>query len=240
MSLPLVFVHGYMGGKAQWNLQAPLARTHDLIFIELPGFGDNNKVPAPDTITGFADYAFAHLAKLGVAHYHLLGHSMGGMIALEMMTRAPEKIEKFILYGTAATGNLPCRFESFEASKQRIQKDGVRASARRISATWFADYEAATAYDECASIAVQSAPQAMRSSLDAMRGFDRQSALSSIKAETLIIWGEHDRTYHWDQIHQLWSEIGKAHLAVMPFCAHAAHMESPKLFNQIVSDFLKR
>ena len=238
MSLPLVLVHGYMGGKAQWELQASLAQTYQLIFIELPGFGAHNHMSAPDRIDGFADYALNHLSKLGIERFHLLGHSMGGMIVQEMMAKAPSRIEKFILYGTAATGDLPHRFESFDTSKERITQDGVAPSARRISATWFLNYEEATEYENCASLAALSAPQAMLSSLDAMKIWDRQDHLSSITSQTLLIWGEHDRTYHWPQINRLWTKIPKAHLAVLPFCAHAAHMEAPTLFNQLLENFL--
>ena len=244
-ALPLVLVHGYMGGKAQWDLQSTegdlqssLAQEHELIIIELPGFGAHSHLPSSDSIAGFADYALDELSARGIERFHLLGHSMGGMIVQEMMAKAPQKIAKFILYGTAATGNLPNRFESFETSKQRIYDDGVAATARRISATWFLDYEAAAEYQNCANVALQSSKEAMISSLEAMRQWDRQDNLSSITAPTLIIWGEADRTYHWQQIEQLWSLIPDAHLAVMPYCAHAAHMENPRLFNQIVGDFL--
>ena len=239
-SVPLVLVHGYMGGTAQWDLQASLAERYHLIPIALPGFGDNHHAPSPDKIADFAAYCLSQLSALGVTQFHLLGHSMGGMIVQEMMVQEPTRIKKFILYGTAATGNLPDRFETFATSKNRVIEDGVIPTARRISATWFRDYEASESYEACADIAVQSSQEAMLNSLDAMQSWDRQDKLTAITSPTLIIWGEADRTYHWPQIHQLWSQIPEAHLAVMPFCSHAAHMENPSLFNQIVSDFLVR
>lgn len=237
-SVPLVLVHGYMGGRAQWDLQRPLAQDYKLICIELPGFGAHSHMPSYDCIADYAQYALDEITRLGIESFHLLGHSMGGMIVQEMMAKAPERIEKFILYGTAATGNLPNRFESFDTSKKRIADDGVEATARRISATWFLHYEAAAEYENCANVALQSSAQAMLSCLDAMKKWDRQKNLCAITAPSLIIWGEADRTYHWAQIEQLWSQIADAHLAVMPYCAHAAHMENHVLFNQIVSDFL--
>jgi pimeloyl-ACP methyl ester carboxylesterase len=62
--------------------------------------------------------------------------------------------------------------------------------------------------------------------------------LSQIQAKTLIIWGDHDRTYTWSQTEQLWQSIPNASLAVIPDCAHAPHLENPELFNKILGAFV--
>lgn len=239
--MPLVLVHGFMGGSEQWNLQkAEFEKNHELICINLPGFGKNNHASAPETINGFAQYVLKYLETLGIEKFDLLGHSMGGMIVQEMVAIASDKIEKLIIYGSAASGNLPGRFETFETSKQRISTDGVEASARRISATWFLQYEQAEEFRNCADLAEQSSMQALLAGLDAMATWSRVDNLKSITCPTLIIWGEADRTYHWPQIQELWSTIPNASIAIIPNCSHAAHMEKPEIFNVILDDFLRR
>ena len=78
----------------------------------------------------------------------------------------------------------------------------------------------------------------MLAGLDAMESWSRTENLPHIACPTLIIWGEQDRTYGWNQIEELWQTIPKASLAVMPGCSHAAHMEKPALFNHLLEDFL--
>ena len=236
---PLVFVHGFMGGSAQWALQAPLGASRDLITLDLPGFGANADLPAIDSIAGFATWALSEIRRRGVEQFHLMGHSMGGMIVQEMVRQAPDRVDKLIIYGSGPSGDLPGRFETFDTSKRRFAEDGVEATARRISATWFLDFEAAAEYPNCAAIACESAPAALPAALDAMKAWDGVSALPQISSDTLIIWGDGDRTYKWPQIHRLWSDIPGASLAVIPKCAHATHLEAPEIFNDCVDRFLR-
>jgi len=236
---PMVLVHGFMGGRAQWQLQQEdLGTDRDMIAIDLPGFGANNHLEAPKSIAGFATFVLDYLTAIGVQEFDLLGHSMGGMIVQEMVALAPDRVRRLVLYGTAATGNLPGRFETFEQSRQRVGTDGVSATARRISATWFVAFEDAGEFENCAKIAELSSMQAMQAALDAMEKWSRADNLTNITCPTLVVWGEIDRTYRWPQIDALWNEISESSLAVLPGCSHAAHLEKPDLFNAIVNDFL--
>jgi pimeloyl-ACP methyl ester carboxylesterase len=237
---PLVMVHGFMGGSRQWAEQTKaLASCLDVVTIDLPGFGLNAHLRAPDTITAFATWVLDHLRTQGIDRFHLLGHSMGGMIAQEMVALSPDRVDRLVLYGTGATGVLPGRFEPIHISKSRAQTDGPRKTARRIAATWFLDREAAAGFEGCAAIAERSSLQAIEAGLNAMEGWNGEPNLVAIKAPTLVIWGDHDRTYPWHQTEQLWTAIDDTSLAVIPNCAHAAHLEKPGIFNRILRDFFE-
>lgn len=105
--IPIVFVHGLMGGSAQWQDQVRALEGFDVIALDLPGFGENAHMGAIASIADFAMWALDELNTRGIQRFHLVGHSMGGMIAQEMVARAPERIEHLVLYGTGATGVLP-------------------------------------------------------------------------------------------------------------------------------------
>ncbi|MDB9753402.1 alpha/beta hydrolase [Oceanospirillaceae bacterium] len=240
MKKNLVLVHGYLGGSSQWAKQVSLFSTYfNLITIDLPGFGLNYAMESPQTIRGYAEFVFNHLDKQGIEKFHLLGHSMGGMIVQEMAAIAPSKIEKLILYGTGPVGMLPNRFETIEESKRRISKDGPIATGCRIAATWFMQGDQAGQYHICARLAEKASHQAALAGLDAMASWSGEAYLTHIKLPTLVIWGDGDRTYQWPQPEQLWRNITAAKLGVVPGCAHAAHLEKPHLFNALVMDFLK-
>jgi 2-hydroxy-6-oxonona-2,4-dienedioate hydrolase len=174
-----------------------------------------------------------------VDRFDLLGHSMGGMIVQEMVAMAPERVARLVLYGTGAFSHVEGRFETYEESKRRAQADGARATARRIAATWFRQGEQAPGYEACAAIAEQTSLQAIHAGIDAFGNWSREANLPNIAAPTLIIWGEHDKSYAWSQIEQLWRTIPGASLAVVPGCAHAVHLEKPELFNLLLADFLE-
>ena len=236
--IPLVFVHGFMGGSEQWHLQDPLAAQRPLIRLDLPGFGKNAGRAPTNRIDEFADWALADLSARGIDRFDLLGHSMGGMIVQEMIRKAPDRVGRLILYGTGAQGDLPGRFETVETSMKRARADGAQATARRIAATWFLQEERAPEYPGCAALAEKSSLGAILAGLEAMPNWSGRSNLADIRADTLVLWGDRDRTYSWDQTHMLWQGIATCSLAVVPGCAHAVHLEDAPLFNQIIQRFL--
>ena len=237
---PLVLVHGFMGGSAQWELQRRHLEQHvDVVALDLPGFGDNNHLHAPDRIEDYARYVLDTVSDQGIEEFDLLGHSMGGMVVQEVVAIAPHRVRKLVLYGSGASSQMTGRFESFEQSKRRAQADGATATAARIAATWFLGHERAEHYESCAAIAKKATLQAMVAGIDAFSSWSRVDNLPNISCPTLIVWGEHDRSYAWGQIEQLWRLIPNASLAVVPGCAHAVHMEKPDLFNLLLLDHLR-
>ncbi|MEL7105099.1 MAG: alpha/beta hydrolase [Pseudomonadota bacterium] len=237
---PVVFVHGFLGGSQQWQGQIKALAEHDVLAVDLPGFGLNAHLEPLTSIPAYAAWVLEAATAHGLARFHLVGHSMGGMIAQDMAHQAPDKVQDLVLYGTGATGVLPGRFETIETSMARSESDGAQATARRIAATWFLHTTQANAYQTCVAIAEQARLAAILAGLDAMRMWDGVDRLGAIKARTLLIWGDRDRTYQWSQIQQLWTLIPGARLAVLPDCAHAAHLEKPHMFDALLRDFLSR
>ncbi|WP_298836755.1 alpha/beta hydrolase [uncultured Roseobacter sp.] len=237
--IPLVLVHGFMGGSAQWQHQIPaFSAGREVFAVDLPGFGARNRSPAVTSVNGFAEDVLAGLDAAGIGQFDLLGHSMGGMIVQQMIRLEPRRVNRLVLYGTGPRGRLPGRFETIAESKARAESEGIQASARRISATWFEDREAAAEYPACAEIAERTGLLAFQGGLTAMDAWDGADWLKDIAAPTLILWGDGDRTYQWAQVEELWRKIPDARLAVVPGCAHAVHLEKPGIFSQLVLDFL--
>ena len=236
---PLVLVHGYLGGSDMWRAEIDVfSDRFDVVAPDLAGFGASAHLTAPDSIDGHARQVFALLDDLGVERFHLLGHSMGGMIVQQMAALKPARITKLVCYGTGPRGVLPDRFETIEESRRRLTSDGLSATARRIAATWFVEGEQAAGYQRCVEVGAKATLQAALASLDAWEGWDGRAALGEIACPTLVVWGERDRSYGWSQPEALLRGIPDASLALMPGRGHNAHMEEPELFHRLVGDFL--
>jgi pimeloyl-ACP methyl ester carboxylesterase len=236
---PLVLVHGYLGGSSQWAAELQALGQHlDVIAPDLPGFGKSRHLASPDRIEGYASAVLDALDRLGVQRFHLLGHSMGGMIVQEMVRLAPTRVDRLVLYGTGPLGLLPGRFETMARSRERLAEDGVDTTARRISATWLLHREHSPHARALGDLAAQASAQAAEAALWAMERWDGRPNLPHITQPTLIVWGDKDRSYQWPQIETLWREIAGASLAVLPHCSHALHLEYPRVFHSLLLDFL--
>jgi pimeloyl-ACP methyl ester carboxylesterase len=236
---PLVLVHGYLGGAAQWQAEiARFADRFDVIAPDLPGFAGSADLPPADRIAQFAAAVVALLDDLGVDRFTLLGHSMGGMIVQDIAATHPDRITRLVLYGTGPLGLMPDRFEPLETSRERVRCDGVAQTIRRIGATWFREGAAAQGFGIVAELGAQASEAAALAGLDAMSHWDGRGALVRLTMPTLVLWGDGDRSYRWPQVEALWQGLPDAALAVMPRTAHAAHLEKPALFHALIEDFV--
>jgi pimeloyl-ACP methyl ester carboxylesterase len=236
----LVLVHGFLGGSSQWNAEIEVLRHgFDVVAPDLAGYGDACHLEAPAEIAAHARSVLATLDRLGIDRFHLLGHSMGGMVAQEIVHQAPSRVQRLVLYATAAQGSIPGRFETMARSRERLVEEGVERFARRTCATWLADREASPAFESLAALAVRASEQAARAGLCAMEAWDGRDRLAAIRQRTLVIWGERDRSYGWPLIETLWRTIPNASLAVLPGCAHALHLERAALFHTLLLEFLR-
>jgi pimeloyl-ACP methyl ester carboxylesterase len=234
----LVLVHGYLGGAAQWDTEiARYSANYDVIAPDLPGFGAAADRQGCDRIAGFAQAVIDLLDQLNVEHFILLGHSMGGMIAQEIAAHHPARVVRLVLYGTGPLGAMPDRFEPIDVSRQRLLDDGVAQTAQRIGATWFCTGEDAPGFPAIREIGAKASVQAASAALDAMAQWDGRPALNRLTMPTLVIWGDSDRSYRWQQVESLWRNLVNGELAVIPRAAHAAHLEKPNLFHVILDGF---
>lgn len=93
----IVFLHYFGGSAASWQWVAGrLSSEYRCIAINLPGFGGAPPVTEP-SIDSLANYVLDTLAKLKINQYFLVGHSMGGKIALQVAAASPSSIEKLVL-----------------------------------------------------------------------------------------------------------------------------------------------
>ena len=236
---PLVLVHGYLGSSEMWSLQKEfLSKNFRVISPALPGFGESYKAQSLNSINAIAKFVFKCLDEKKITEFHLIGHSMGGMIAQEMVKTSGDRIKKLICFATGSIGDIPGRFETMDTTRERLKKDGLKETVNRVPQKWFVEGNKAKYYYLCEyavkNISIQSADNA----LIAMKNWRGYENLKNIKQDTLIIWGDRDVSYNFDQIDTLKKNISNSKLEIFKGCCHNVHLEEPQKFNEIVKNFL--
>ena len=238
---PLVFVHGFLGSTDMWSPQIEYFKEYYRILTPaLPGFGKSKTLKSCDTIECMAKAILKSLEKKKVERFYLLGHSMGGMIVQEIAKLAGEKILKLICYGTGPSGNIPGRFETIDQSRKNLKINGLESTAYRIAKTWFIEEDKAKYFYLCENAGKQTSIEAADNGLIAMKNWSGVDNLKNIKNKTLIIWGNQDKAYNYNQVETLNNNIPDSDLKIIKGCSHNVHLEKPGEFNNTVNEFLKK
>lgn len=237
---PLVLVHGFLGSNVMWGPQIDFFKNkYRVLTPSLPGFGKSKYIDSCDSIECMAKAILDSLDKKEVGKFNLLGHSMGGMVVQEMVKLAGDKIQKLILYGTGPIGSMPGRFETIEESRKRLKESGLHNTANRIAKTWFVNGDKAKYFYICSKAGKETSLKAADNALLAMKNWSGLDDLKYIKNETLIIWGDKDKAYNFNQVETLKNNISDSLLKVIKDCSHNVHLENPERFNSCVEEFLK-
>ena len=237
---PFVLVHGFLGSSNMWSPQIDFFKYNfRVIAPALPGFGKSNKINSCDSIECMAKTILVYLEKKKINNFNLLGHSMGGMIVQEIAKFAGDKILKLICYGTGPRGNIPGRFETIDQSRKKLKINGLKVTANRIAKTWFIEGDKSKYFYLCDEACKQTSIEATDNGLIAMKNWNGVENLKNIKNETLIIWGDEDKVYNFNQVKTLNDNIPNSDLKIIKGCSHNVHLEKPEEFNLIVNKFLE-
>jgi pimeloyl-ACP methyl ester carboxylesterase len=210
----------------------------DLIAPDLPGFAGSDMIPALDSIEGFARAIIDFADALEIETFDLVGHSVGGFIAQQIALDYGPRIQKLVLYGTAAAGQVPDRFESQADSIRRIEANGIAATKERIVASWFVAGKENPFYELCIDAGRGVTDAAAITVLKANDRWDARRRLSELRIPTLVIAGDRDRNTSPKEAFAIWNSITGAQLFIAPYSGQVLHLEKPALFNRVVAEFL--
>ncbi len=239
---PLVFLHGVGGDAACWQPQlAAFADRFRAIAWNMPGYGGSDPLE-PMTFAGLAEALGAFLDQLGIGRAHLVGHSMGGMVAQEFVLTHSERVRSLALVATSAA------FGRADAAWQKAfleQRLGPLEAGRSI-AELAVDVVTGLVGDNADAGAVEQAIRSMaqvpeatyRDAIRCLVTFDRREALAAIPAPTLLIAGEQDRVAPPQLMEKMAARIPDARLVVLPHAGHLANLEQPARFNHVLAGFL--
>lgn len=226
----LVFVHGSGDSARVWEPLMACLPEFNCIALDLPGHGALIDRPGPAEM-GVDDYAaavHAELARRGLAGVCLIGHSLGGAIALRMALDYPSRINRLVLIGTGARLRV--------APDLLAEAHTAPAAAKeKLTRLAFAPAHAERAQEHLAALGPV-APGMLYRDLSACDRFDIMQDLGRIAQTTLIIVGEEDRLTPPKYAAYLRDHLAAAQAVTVPGAGHYVALEAP----QAVSEAIRR
>ena len=220
---PVVLLHGLSGSCRWWRFTTPaLARRYSVHVPELVGFGGSRRPGRQPDVPELADVMAQWLDEMGLTDIALVGHSMGGQIALHV----------------AAGHHMPERLVLVSASglpREWSLRDAGRFVARALPPrSWGAPAFVPT----IAVDALRAGPRALLLAARHLLGDDVSPLLPMISCPTLLIWGELDPIVPLKHGRAMLTGIAGARLVVLRDAAHNSMADRPVEFNRVLLEFL--
>lgn len=233
---PMVFVHGWMDDHSVWDSQMEyFSKNHRVIAYDQRGHGRSDKPEKGYSIKTLSDDLNYITKTLNIEQFTLVGHSLGGMVAMVFALKHPEHVSKLVLVSTGAKTHTALRIMLsvlIQALPYNIFADGsvnfkYYKPSKRIKA-------------EAMEMALRTPKYAACESLKEFTiNYDIRDRVSNIKVPTLIIVGEQDTSTPLYLSRYLRSEIEGSKLAIIKESKHMPMIERAAVVNGVIDGFLR-
>ena len=227
----LVFIHGAGGSHQLWLYQVRGLPQVTSYALDLPGHG-HSKGHGRDSIAAYTDWLIAFLDAAGLEQGTLVGHSMGGAIALDAALRYPERVASLNLIATGA------RLRVAPAVLAGLRRDP--AATIRLIAEWCYCPQVSPGLIRLAEQQmIATSPDVVYSDFAACDAFDATSRLSEIAVPTVVVCGTEDRMTPPKYAAYLCDKIPSAALHLIAGAGHMVMLEKPEEVTAIVATDLQ-
>jgi len=217
----LVLLHGLAGSGAWWTRNLPaLSGAFQVTAIDLPGFGSSH--PDARLILDEVPAQVAELmGELGIRRAHVMGHSMGGLVAGGLAADHPELVDRLVL--------VDAGFLSLDPTWRH------RVTGPLRTLPWTSP----TILPVLLRDALRSGPVRMAAATAELLRKDWRHKLPAIAAPTLVVWGQHDRVCNPRIGEQIAATVPGARLVIIRGAGHIPMWEKPAAFDAEVLAFLR-
>jgi pimeloyl-ACP methyl ester carboxylesterase len=262
---PVVFIHGLgSSGYMEWRFNLPeLALSHRVLAPDLPGFGRSAKPTVRYGVPLFERSVEGYLRTLKVRSPVLVGSSMGGRVAIEVVLRHRGSVRKLVLVNALGLGRPRLRLTYplvmvprlgeavlglLRSTLRRSSGDSIRRLARRYMGA-SGDLERTMDDRYLAELRelheAQGYHQAYLATVRSLtrpgplaRGPDLVPALAGVGIPVLLVWGAEDPLFPLEHAQRAHREIPGSRLAVIEGAGHTPQAEKPDEFNRVLESFL--
>jgi pimeloyl-ACP methyl ester carboxylesterase len=221
----MLLLHGYPLDRSIWNAVAEMLEAEfDLIIPDLRGFGGSDAMEADRSMIEYASDLAGLLELLKIRRAHVVGHSMGGYIALAFAREFASKVAGLGLVSTQVAADTPERKTARQATARQVMMDGVESVADGMTPKLSPD---ARVQNQVREVIARQRPLGLSVALDAMAGrLDSTDVLRSIKVPVVIVHGDADELIPVDRAREMKSLVPAAHYLELPGGGHLPMMEN--------------
>jgi pimeloyl-ACP methyl ester carboxylesterase len=242
---PLLLIHGLGYARWGWEPVLPgLAERFDVILFDNRGIGESDAPPGPYTVAELAGDALQVLDEAGVGRAHVVGTSLGGMIAQELALRQPERVDRLVLACTTPGGPkahpMPQATVALLAEAATLEPAVAlrRFVENALSPTTVAARPEVVERILEHRLATAQPPAAWAAQAAAGMGFDAYDRLGELTLPTLVQHGSEDVVVDPRNSDVLVERVPDARLVVFPGTGHLFFWEEPDGFVASASSFL--
>ena len=249
---PLLFLQHFTGTLDNWDpaVTDPLAMTREVILFDNAGVGRSSG-EVPQTVAEMAAHALAFVDGLGLSTCDVLGYSLGGMVALQMVQDRPSRVRRMVLVGTAPRGGEDIMHLE-KPQLARYTRDPALTGYARLVKLFFTATESSQAAGEAfiarlarrqADLDRPSGPDVAARQIAAFREWERWTgerfaALRTIRHPTLVVNGVHDEMIPVSNSYRLVENLPNAVLLVYPDAGHGSLFQFHESFVRHATAFL--
>ena len=237
----VIFLHGFPMHMEVWNELAPkLSESYHVVTADLPGFGKSPRLAEGFSLEDVAESIHAWIREKSYWQPVVVGHSLGGYVALAMAEQEPASMAGLCLFHSTALADSEEKKQSRNKVLDFVEKQGVQAFTSNFISQLYADpqHSSITAVK---NIAVQSSKGTVIGYTSAMRDReDRTHVLEAFSRPVLFIAGEKDPGIPVDTIRRQVALNNRADAFILPEVAHMGMFEAPEACLKRIQKFLQQ
>jgi len=236
----LLLMHGVGGNARSFRAQLEgMSERFRVIAWDAPGYGES-ALREPN-LDSYARAVMELLDALSVQSAHMLGHSMGGVVAQGVAALAPERARCLILSSTFTGYHQPegsPLTESWQARLRDIQSLSPAEFGKARARSMLAEGAADAIRDEAASIAGEVRHDGLKAASEMLHVADTRDIARALNIPTLVIIGEEDRVIPPARSAEMAALIPGSRQVTIKGVGHAAYLEDLPAYNASLNDFL--
>ena len=241
----LIFLHGIGGNKDNWNLNLPILSKHFLsVAWDTRGYGESEDYEGELSFNEIINDLLKIYKYFDKNKAHIIGLSMGGQIACLFYEKYPYKVQSMILCNTHfGLGNLEKEeIEKFIDIRKKPLLRGLQPKdiALPVAKTLIGNLNNKAAINDLVDSMNKLHKESYLKTIDASMSTFHDHIFSKIDVPTLIIVGEKDRLTPPSMALKIKKLVKNSKFLVIDGVGHLTNIESPKIFNNNVLQFLKR
>jgi 3-oxoadipate enol-lactonase len=239
----VLMLHGIGGGHLSFAPQVESLATagYRAVAWDMPGYGHSAPIE-PYTFKGLAQSCVQLIESLQARSVILVGHSMGGMVAQEVVARRPDLVSRLVLCGTSPAFGKPDGEWQREFIAQRTAPLDAGKTMADLAETLVPQMVGPGSLPEGVRLATHCMglvrAATYRRALECIVTFDRRANLPNISVPTLLVAGEHDHNAPPAVMKKMADAIPRSSFIEMKGIGHLQNLEAPDEFDALLLNFL--